>query len=559
MGSVSPLPTSRAPALMIGEGLRLPLDAATETFGIVGVKGSGKTTTARVLVEELLGHGQQTVVVDPLGVWWGLRADADGKGPGLPVTILGGDHGDLPISPDAGEVLADLAVDEPAPLILDLSALRKGEQRRLMTAFLERLYHRNRAPLHLVVDEADLYMPQRPMRGDERLLGAGEDLVRRGRAKGLGVTLITQRPAVLHKDVLSQVGCLVAHRLVGPQDRAAIDAWVQAHGTREQRDELLAGIASLPTGTAWFWSPAWLDLFAEPAALAPVDLEALQARMAAVVARAEQTDPRALQRRIRELGRELAAARADQPEPERIVERVEVPVLPDELVDRFERALTALTDATAALGKVGTEIAGRLTDFTGSDPVPLTTVVTPKKTAPPRPPAPRPAAPLPAGGDEQDLSRGARGLLEVLARRSPLMLSRAQLATLAGRGVRSSSFAAQLTELRNRGLVEQAVGLLKATDAGLDAAGVADLQPQTSEEVIAMWRHALPDGPRRMLDVLLAAHPGALPRDELARRAGFSPTSSSVGVHLKVLRDNNLAEVDAAQVRASETLFMGGS
>ena len=32
-----------------------------------------------------------------------------------------------------------------------------------------------------------------------------EDLVRRGRARGLGITLITQRPAVLNKDVLTQV------------------------------------------------------------------------------------------------------------------------------------------------------------------------------------------------------------------------------------------------------------------------------------------------------------------------------------------------------------------
>lgn len=45
-----------------------------------------------------------------------------------------------------------------------------------------------------------------------------------------------------------------------------------------------------------------------------------------------------------------------------------------------------------------------------------------------------------------------------------------------------------------------------------------------------------------MLDALLA-HPAGLDRDELADAAGFSRTSSSVGAHLKVLRDNGLAEV----------------
>jgi hypothetical protein len=76
--------------------------------------------------------------------------------------------------------------------------------------------------------------------GQQRLLGAVEDLVRRGRARGLGVTLVTQRSAVLNKDVLTQVEVLVALRTIAPQDRAAIDEWIKVHGTPEQREELMA-------------------------------------------------------------------------------------------------------------------------------------------------------------------------------------------------------------------------------------------------------------------------------------------------------------------------------
>ncbi len=70
-----------------------------------------------------------------------------------------------------------------------------------MTDFAERLYHRNRDPLHLVLDEADAFAPQRTGPGGQRLLGSIEDLVRGGRA-GIGVTLITQRPVVAlsHRD-----------------------------------------------------------------------------------------------------------------------------------------------------------------------------------------------------------------------------------------------------------------------------------------------------------------------------------------------------------------------
>ncbi len=56
------------------------------------------------------------------------------------------------------------------------------------------LYHRNREPLHVVIDEAALLAPQRVQHGGERLLGAMSDLVRRGRVRGLGVSMITQSP-----------------------------------------------------------------------------------------------------------------------------------------------------------------------------------------------------------------------------------------------------------------------------------------------------------------------------------------------------------------------------
>jgi uncharacterized protein len=107
----------------------------------------------------------------------------------------------VPLELAAGQVIADLVVDEGISAVLDLAHFRKGEQTRFTTDFAERLYHRNRAPLQLVLDEADAFALQRPMKGQERMLGAVEDLVRRGRARGIGVTLVTQRSAVLNKDV----------------------------------------------------------------------------------------------------------------------------------------------------------------------------------------------------------------------------------------------------------------------------------------------------------------------------------------------------------------------
>ena len=48
-----------------------------------------------------------------------------------------------------------------------------------------------------------------------------EDIVRRGGQRGIGCTLVTQRSAVLNKNVLTQAQMLVVLRTIAPQDLAA--------------------------------------------------------------------------------------------------------------------------------------------------------------------------------------------------------------------------------------------------------------------------------------------------------------------------------------------------
>jgi DNA helicase HerA-like ATPase len=226
--------------LALAGDFALPLTAVTETFAILGKRGSGKTSTAVVLAEELIGAGQPVVVLDPTGVWWGLRADVAGAPSGLPVVIVGGEHGDLPLSETDGRALAQLLVAERQSAVIDLSGMSKTAARRLVADFCEDLYRYCREPLHLIVDEADLFAPQRLPADMTRLLGAMDDVVRRGRAHGLGCTLISQRPAVLNKDVLGQAEVLVTMRMTSPRDvagdrhRLGLVAWV-ARGSAARR------------------------------------------------------------------------------------------------------------------------------------------------------------------------------------------------------------------------------------------------------------------------------------------------------------------------------------
>src|SRR5690606_38367713 len=111
----------------------------------------------------------------------------------------GGEHGDLPLEEASGALLADVVMESGASVILDLSDLSEAAMRRFLADFCSRLYQAkatDRRPLHLILDEADEFAPQRLPRGGERLFGAIDRIVRRGRARGLGCTLISQRPAV---------------------------------------------------------------------------------------------------------------------------------------------------------------------------------------------------------------------------------------------------------------------------------------------------------------------------------------------------------------------------
>src|SRR6185503_6029950 len=146
-------------------------------------------------------------------------------------------------------------VEQRFPAIIDLSLFRKGQVKRFVIPFLETIYRLNRLPLMLVVDEADDICPQKPFGDEAQMVGAMEDVVKRGRKKGIGCTLITQRPADLAKQVLTQCEVLLTMRLVHPRDIAAVKERVNVHADPAEAREMIDGLPSLPIATSWFWSP----------------------------------------------------------------------------------------------------------------------------------------------------------------------------------------------------------------------------------------------------------------------------------------------------------------
>jgi hypothetical protein len=169
------LAADRQPAANAGRSAlpgALPFEGLDDRIAIVGTAGSGKTYAAKGFVERLLDSGARVAIVDPLGVWWGLRTSAEGGAPGYPVVVFGGKHADVPIAAEMGAALGGLIASEALACVIDLSELgSSAARRRFMAAFAEALYEANEEPLHLVLDEADLWAPQRSIKGWEGLLG----------------------------------------------------------------------------------------------------------------------------------------------------------------------------------------------------------------------------------------------------------------------------------------------------------------------------------------------------------------------------------------------------
>lgn len=562
-------------SLNLASKLSLPLEAITETIAILGIRGSGKTNTCVVLTEELLDAGQQVVVIDPTDVWWGLKSSKDGAHAGYPVVVFGGRHGDVPLSAGDGNTVADFVVEERLPAILSLRHFEsQADQRRFVTDFARRLYHRkgeeNRdTPMLLAIDEAHLFVPQRVGGAEAQMVGAIQKLVRQGRSSGIGVAVIDQRAASVNKDILTQLELLICHRTTSPQDRDALEGWIEQHDTADQKGTFLKRLAELGRGVAWCWSPGWLDIFKEvpirerrtfdssatpkagekritPTTLAKVDLDALKAKMGAAIEKAEADDPKKLRARIAELEREVKRASIAVPvRVETKVERVEVPVMGEhelsellQLVDRFVSLRDELGDVVHKANERMDVIREKLVFWRnigiktseGHREVCSPSRPELKQQSSRRAESPKSAAPQ---GSNGAIGGGERKILNALAQH-PEGLTRAAVAMMAGYAKSGGTFGTYLSRLRTNGYIDGTTDLV-ITDAGEKALGSFEPLP-TGKDLRLYWERELGSYAQKLLGELADVHPRALHRDALAARTGYEPKGGTYGTYLSRLR-----------------------
>lgn len=603
------------PRLILSPTFSLPLDAVTDTFGLLAKRRAGKTNAAVAMAEEMFANGLPWVAIDPVGSWWGIRAAGEG-GPGLPVLVFGGEHGDLPLEPTSGRMVADLVVDQNLTCVLDISLMdEEDELPRFVADFLGQLYRRNRDPRHLFIEEAEVILPQTVTKSLTSMFKAGNKIIKLGGGRGLGVTLITQRSASLNKNALTQVEILIALRTTAPTDQAAILAWVKHH---EMGAEAVSALAGLVDGEAFVINAQAADSVQRvqfrrrhtydsgatpkvgqevrpPADLASIDLGALRDAMAATIERAEADDPELLRGRIAELEDQLfavahAGMKGGDTERTRIAELEQQLIVAQEVLqlqarEHAEALLKYVTEhldrASELAESVGllqdslrmslqsvqqqqgdqefkdqmvSELGTRIRTIASNLVIPRSAVgldPEPGSERPGKPVGPSVAA-LPPASADSSLSKPQRAILTVLAQHGDR--TKKQIAVLSGYSVTSGAFASALAALRAQELIgTNDTRQLEITPEGRRRIGTVEPLP-TGKDLLRYWQTKLNKPEGAVLELLTQVYPRPMSKAEIASHTGYSYTSGAFASALAKLRGLELIDGTGQSMRATQEL-----
>jgi len=515
----------------------IPRPALDSHIAILGKTGSGKSNFAKIVAEDLMQRGERVCVLDPTGTWWGMRLLADGETPSdYPMAIFGGRHADVPIGPDHGEVIARTVGTSQTPAIVDTRLMSVSDRTKFFIGFAETLISANEGIVTIIIDEAHVFMPQTGASGGGRapaMLHAGNNLVSLGRGVGIRIVLITQRPAKLHKDSLTQVETLVAMRLLGPQDRKAVKDWIGECADPDSGANLLNSLPKLQTGEAWVWSPE-IDHLKKTTCplvttydsgfvreqsvreLPPIDTAALAELLEKDGYRPKEDDPKTLRKTIARLEKELEAARV--PGRERYMVDEAQHILQQDIPE-------ALRTWLAAIGKLQVVLEVRAPD---DDDVPPLTAPAPAP-APAATPAPEPEPPQSQHerSGTRALSSPQQRVLDALAWLTQSAVAvpcnRVQLAFAAEYTPGTGTFNNICGQLRTLGMVQYPQpGTMALTPEGLKHAyPPTDLL--TSENLHARVLGRLVGPQRKLFEVLLRWHPHPMLAEELAEQSGYTP------------------------------------
>lgn len=548
----------------------IPPAALEQHMAFVGKTGSGKTSTTKLVVEQIVPAGARVCVLDPIkSDWWGITSSADGKRAGLPFQILGGPRGHVALPSSAGKAVAELVANGALPLsIIDMADFEPGGLQKFFNDFAPTLLKKMRGVVYLVVEEAHEFAPkERGGIGAETLaIHWAKKLATAGRSKGIRLLVATQRTQSLHNAVLGSCDTLIAHRLTAPADQKPILDWLKANTSKTVLDDVAGSLASLKTGTAWLCSGEarvfekmafprikTYDNSATPTGddgdhhvkMAPVDQDKLRAIIGNAVDEAEANDPKKLKAKIAELQSLIsregggAATVVDLREAREAGRQ--------EAWDAAKRTCHA-EGYREALRNVHAAVAAMHAPDATLAPMPPKRAV----VALPEPERKLQAekAWIAKSTMADDLPLGEQACMIAIAQHSH-GVTRQQLTVLTG--YKRSTRDAYIQRLRAREFVEVRGDRVVATDAGIAGLGSSYDPLPTGAALRERVLRDLPEGERKVLEVLITHYPSSVERDRIDEITGFK--RSTRDAYLQRLRSRELVDCRSGEVKARDDLF----
>jgi hypothetical protein len=207
-----------------------PNAVATGRTCVLGASGSGKSYAVAVICEELCKCSVPFAVIDTEGEYSGLKEKYQ--------AIWLGEDEKCDIRWEEVDV-RDVARQAPeiAPLIVDVSEAERPREK--VSELLQGLYEEvssRRVPYLVILEEADRFIPQQGER-----LTIFDEIARRGRKRGMGLMVCSQRPSLIDKNVLSQCGNQLIGRLIIQNDLKSVSQFFSGRGLPKQLTRLAPG------------------------------------------------------------------------------------------------------------------------------------------------------------------------------------------------------------------------------------------------------------------------------------------------------------------------------
>lgn len=199
--------------LNISPGTKIELEKVVgKCIAVLGITGSGKTNTTAVILEEMLKHKYPMTIVDIDGEYWGLKQKYE-------LLVVGKSKNvDIEVNVEHAKQIAEISISKNIPVILDMSGFLYEDTYEFLLNYFEEIWDlagKYRKPYEIVLEEAHEFIPQGNKNDLKEILTR---IALRGRKRGLGSIILSQRSAKVEKDILTQAEILFLHKVVHPSD-----------------------------------------------------------------------------------------------------------------------------------------------------------------------------------------------------------------------------------------------------------------------------------------------------------------------------------------------------